>query len=128
MSLPHEKLVVCQRADDLFIAIHQLAMKYPRCERFGLVSQMRRAAYSVPANIVEGIARRSITDRIRFLNIAEGSLAEVAYCLHASERLGYLSAALQAEYRRQALQVGAPLAAVDSKSQTGARWRKVRRG
>ena len=68
--LPHEKLVAWQRADDLFIAIHRLTATYPPHERYGLTSQMRRAAYSVPANLAEGIARRSRRDKIRFLNIS----------------------------------------------------------
>lgn len=78
MPQGHEKLVAWQRADDLFVAIHGFAATLPIEERYGLTSQMRRAAYSVPANIVEGMARRSIRDRLRFLNIAEASLAEVA--------------------------------------------------
>ena len=109
MSQGHEKLVAWQRADDLFVAVHQLAATFPVEERYGLASQMRRAAYSVPANIVEGMARRSLRDRLRFLNIAEASLAEVAYCLHVSKRLGYLSPDVYVEFERDVQQVGAPL-------------------
>ena len=111
MPQGHEKLVAWQRADDLFVAIHRLAATPPIEERYGLTSQMRRAAYSVPANIVEGMARRSIRDRLRFLNIAEASLAEVAYCLHVSKRLGYLSPDAHGEFERDVQQVGAPLVA-----------------
>ena len=111
MSQGHEKLVTWQRADDLFVAVHQLAATFPVEERYGLASQMRRAAYSVPANIVEGMARRSLRDRLRFLNIAEASLAEVAYCLHVSKRLGYLSPDAHGEFERDVQQVGAPLVA-----------------
>jgi len=89
MPLRHENLVAWKRADDLFIDIHKLTRSHlPSEERFGLSNQIRRAAYSVPANIVEGFARRSIRDRARFLNLSEASLAEVAYCLHAARRLG----------------------------------------
>ncbi len=109
MVLIRERLVAWQRADDLFIAVHQCSKGFPADERFALTSQVRRAAYSVPANIVEGMARRSVADRLRFLNIAEASLAEVAYCLHAARRLGYLSAVQHDELHRAALQVGAPL-------------------
>ena len=70
---------------------------------------MRRAAYSVPANIVEGMARRSLRDRLRFLNIAEASLAEVVYCRHVSKRLRYLSPDVYVEFERDVQQVGAPL-------------------
>ncbi len=59
MPQGHEKLVAWQRADDLFVAIHRFAATFPIEERYGLTSQMRRAAYSVPANIVEGMARRA---------------------------------------------------------------------
>ena len=110
MPLTHEKLVVWQRADDLFIAVHKLTARFPLEERFGLASQMRRAAYSVPANIVEGMARRSLRERLRFLNIAEASLAELTYCLHASRRLGYVADDEYAPLEKAAFQVGAPLA------------------
>ena len=62
-KLRHESLVAWQRADDLFIELHQLALTFPAHERFELGSQLRRAAYSVPANIVEGMARRYRRDR-----------------------------------------------------------------
>lgn len=110
MPLTHERLVAWQRADDLFISIHTLTARFPSDERFGLVTQMRRAAYSVPANIVEGMARRSRRDRLRFLNVAEASLAELTYCLHASLRLGYLTPDEHAVARGAAMQTGAPLA------------------
>jgi len=77
-NLRHHSLVAWQRADDLFIKVHVLAIKqFPAFERFELASQLRKAAYSVPANIVEGFARRHRRARLHFLNIAEGSLAEV---------------------------------------------------
>jgi four helix bundle protein len=109
MALGHEKLIAWQRADDLFIAVHHLASSFPNDERYALAGQMRRAAYSVPANIVEGMARRSLRDRLRFLNIAESSLAEVAYCLHVARRLGYLTADAHARLDTDVRQVGAPL-------------------
>ena len=70
---------------------------------------MRRAAYSVPANIVEGMARRTSRDRLRFLNIAEASLAELAYCLHVSKRLGYITDDVHSEMDRMVRQAAAPL-------------------
>jgi four helix bundle protein len=92
MALRHQNLVAWQRADDLFIALHALSRQaFPVNERFELRSQLRRAAYSVVANIVEGFARRQDRDRLHFLNIAESSLAEVGYCIHAASRLGYIS-------------------------------------
>src|SRR5438046_182833 len=92
LNLRHSSLVAWQRAGDLFIKLHKLAIhSFPPFERFELSSQMRRAAYSVAANIVEGFGRRHKQDRLHFLNIAEASLAEVAYCVHAAWRLGYVS-------------------------------------
>jgi len=79
MPLHHHTLVAWQRADDLFIKLHLLSHKsFPGFERFELGSQLRRAAYSVVANIVEGFSRRQGKDRLHFLNISESSLAEVA--------------------------------------------------
>src|SRR4051812_48272032 len=91
MNLRHHSLVAWQRADDLFIRLHKLTIQsFPSFERFELGSQLRKAAYSVPANIAEGYARRHKRDRLRFLNIAEASLAEVSYCVHVAVRLEYV--------------------------------------
>ncbi|MBY0495141.1 MAG: four helix bundle protein [Cyanobacteria bacterium] len=91
MPLPHHNLVVWQRSDDLFIEIHQLThKKFPRGEKYELSSQLRRAAYSVPANIVEGTQREHARESLHFCSIASASLAEVGYGLHAARRLGYL--------------------------------------
>ena len=111
MPLRHESLVAWQRADDLFIKLHRLALQsFPSYEKFELGSQLRRAAYSVPANIVEGFARRYRRARLHFLNISEASLAEVGYCIHAAKRLGYIDDATCEEIERDIRQVGAPLA------------------
>src|SRR5436190_452732 len=110
MKLRHQSLVAWQRADDLFIALHQLATKsFPRAERFELCSQLRRAAYSVPANIVEGFARRHRRARLNFLNIAESSLSEVWYCLHAARRLDYLTQEQFHQLESKIKQVSSPL-------------------
>ena len=91
MSLQYKKLIVWQRADDLFIAIHRLThQRFPADERYELGRQLRRAALSVPSNIVEGLARKHTLDKLNFLNIASASLSEVTYGLHAAHRLAYL--------------------------------------
>ncbi len=110
MGHRHEQLIAWQRADNLFIRVHQMAAsRLPASERYELGSQLRRAAYSVPANIVEGFARRSLKERAHFLNIAEASLAEVGYCLHVARRLGYLGESEHAELEREVRATAAPL-------------------
>ena len=109
-ELRHHSLVAWQRADDLFIKLHLLTIKqFPAFERFELASQLRKAAYSVPANIVEGFARRHKRERLHFLNIAEASLAEVGYCLHVATRLGYVTEEAMKELESELNGVGAPL-------------------
>jgi four helix bundle protein len=108
-KLRHESLVAWQRADDLFIKLHQLALGFPAHERFELGSQLRRAAYSVPANIVEGMARRYRRARLHFLNISESSLAEVTYCVHVAARLNYITHAKRIELDADLNAAGAPL-------------------
>ena len=110
MSLPHHNLVVWQRADDLFIEVHLLTRKaFPDDERYELGRQVRRAAYSVPANIVEGIARRGEKDSISFFNIASASLSELGYGLHAAWRLGYIDEAKLAGLEKKIRMISAPL-------------------
>ena len=91
MSLQYKNLVVWQRADDLFISIHRLRhQQFPSDERYELGRQLRRAAHSVPSNIVKGNARQHTRDKLNFFNIASASLSEVTYGLHAARRLGYI--------------------------------------
>jgi len=80
-----------QKGDDLVVEIYEVTQKFPRHELYGLTSQLRRAAVSVPANIAEGSGRRTIRDYIRFLYQAKGSLTELEYLIHISHRLGYLT-------------------------------------
>jgi len=111
MSLSHENLVAWQRADDLFIKLHRLSLKaFPAVERYALGSQLRRAAFSVAVNIVEGFARSAGKARLNFLNISQASLAEVGYCIHVAVRLGYLSQKDADVLDTDIKQVGAPLA------------------
>jgi len=115
----HHSLVAWQRADDLFIKIHLLTTKqFPAFERFELGSQLRRAAYSVPANVVEGFARRYRRSRLHFLNISEASLAEVGYCVHVAHRLGYVGDDLLGELEKDINAVGAPLAGLVRSTRT----------
>lgn len=87
----HRKLRAFALADEVAILVYRITGRFPKAEMFGLTSQMRRAAVSVPSNIVEGCARDSETEYIRFLNIAFGSLRELNYQLNLSKRLGFLA-------------------------------------
>jgi four helix bundle protein len=110
MSLTHHSLVAWQRADDLFIKLHPLSLKaFPAYERFELGGQLRRASFSVACNIVEGFAHPPGKTRLNFLRVAHASLAEVGYCIHAAQRLGYVSEMVANELELQVKQVGAPL-------------------
>lgn len=85
------KIVAWRLADDLTVAVYKSTRGFPKEETYGLTSQMRRAAYSVPANIAEGSGRESKRDYLHFLYISRGSLAEVRYFAHLALRLGYLT-------------------------------------
>lgn len=84
-------MVVWQKADNLAIRVYQLTQEFPPEEKYGLTSQIRRAVVSVPANIAEGAGRQTLKDFRQFLYNARGSLHEVEYYIHLSQRLGYLS-------------------------------------
>jgi four helix bundle protein len=86
----HTKLKAFELADALVLAVYQYTKTFPREEMFGLTSQLRRAAVSVAANIVEGCARNSQSDYLRFLDIAYGSAREVDYEISIAYRLGFL--------------------------------------
>jgi len=86
----YTKIEAWKLADDLTVAIYERTRAFPREEMYGLTSQLRRASYSVPANIVEGSSRDSKKDYLHFLYIARGSLSETQYFIHLARRLGYL--------------------------------------
>jgi four helix bundle protein len=85
----HSKLRAFELADEVTLLVYRLTQKFPKEEIYGLTSQMRRAAVSVPSNIVEGCARESETEYLRFLEIAFGSLRELHYQLGLAMRLDY---------------------------------------
>ncbi len=86
----HTKLRAFELADDLALLAYRVTARFPREELYGLTAQMRRAAISVPSNIIEGCARDSQADYLRFLYIALGSLRELHYQISLSQRLGFL--------------------------------------
>jgi four helix bundle protein len=87
----HTKLRAFELADALTLLVYQRTVGFPREEQFGLTSQMRRAAVSIAANIVEGCARESLADYLRFLDMAYASARELEYHVSLALRLKYLS-------------------------------------
>jgi four helix bundle protein len=84
-----EDLIVWQKAHAFVLAVYRVSRGFPREETYGLTSQLRRAAVSVPANIAEGFKRRGKPDKARLMNVAEGSLEEARYYLRLAKDLGY---------------------------------------
>jgi len=90
----YSELRVWNEAHTLLLDVYRVTRSLPESERYGLSSQLRRAALSVPTNIVEGSKRIGRPDFVRFLNLAEASLAETQYLLIVCRDLGYMTAAL----------------------------------
>ena len=86
----HRDLAVWQKSMALAVSVHALSKQMPREETFGLASQMRRAAVSVPSNTAEGAARHTTKEFLTFLYIARGSLAELETQLRLTRAIGYL--------------------------------------
>ncbi len=84
-----EDLVLWQKAYRFVLDTYRLSKGFPKEEMFGLTSQLRRAAVSIPANIVEGFKRRGLQDKVRFLNIAPAPLEECRYYLILTRDLAY---------------------------------------
>ena len=108
----HRKLEVFHLADALVALVYRATRGFPSEEVFGLVAQMRRCAVSVPANIVEGCARRSERDYGRFLDISFGSVRELGYFIDLSARLNYIAAGNAEELRTAQGRTAAALAAL----------------
>jgi four helix bundle protein len=84
-----QQLIVWQKAHQFVLGVYQLTEAFPRREIFGLTSQLRRSAISIPANIAEGFKKRGRADKARYLNIAQGSLEECRYFLVLVKDLHY---------------------------------------
>src|SRR5690242_11827296 len=84
-----KELIVWQKAHQFALEVYRFTRGFPADGRYGLTSQIRRAAVSVPANIAEGFPKRGPNDKARFFNIAQGSLEEVHYYLISAKDLGY---------------------------------------
>jgi len=88
--MPYERLTAWQAAHELALLVYGVTDGFPINERYGLTSQLRRAAFSVAANIAEGVAKRGNGEFRRFLDISIGSLSEVSYALLLAKELGIL--------------------------------------
>jgi four helix bundle protein len=88
--LPCERLKAWELTDELAHRVYDITRSWPTEERFGLISQARRAAFSVPANICEGASKRGTNEYGRFLDIAVGSLAELTYTLRFARKRGWI--------------------------------------
>lgn len=106
----YRDLRVWQHSVELVVSCYQVSKQLPADERFGLVSQVRRAAVSVPANVAEGHGREHLGEYIHHLSIANGSLMELETHLIISERLGYLTADTVASVLVRTADVGRMLA------------------
>ena len=96
-----QKLEVWKLGDELAYQVYKVTNNFPKEEIYGLTSQVRRAALSIPTNIVEGYSRKGDKELARFINISLGSLAETKYLLYFSNRLGYFK-----ENRYNELRIG----------------------
>jgi four helix bundle protein len=84
-----QDLIVWQKAHQFVLGVYRVSKNFPREEIYGLTSQFRRAAISIPANIAEGFKKRGRADKVRFMNIAQGSLEECRYYLILAKDLDY---------------------------------------
>ena len=89
-SFSFENILAWQKAHDFTVLVYKTTRAFPEDEKFGLTSQFRRAAISIEANIAEGYKKLSKVDKLRFLNISEGSLAECRNYILLSRDLDYI--------------------------------------
>ncbi len=108
----YRDLVVWQKAMDLTVQTYRFCRQLPGTERFGLVSQLQRAAAAIPANLAEGHERRSRGDFRRYVSVALGSLAEVETHLELARRLEFASSEATHGLELQAAEVGRMLSAL----------------
>ena len=91
MNSEQKKNILLEKADELAHEVYKVSKNFPREELFGLISQIRRAAISVPLNVIEGFARQGSKEYIRFLEISYASLKETKYLMHFAYIEKYIS-------------------------------------
>lgn len=99
------ELRVWQRSHALALDVYRITATFPEAERFGIISQVRRAAVSIASNIAEGAKRQSRREYVRFLNVAEGSLAETESLLRLSHDLGFAEDAVVDDLVKEAEEI-----------------------
>ena len=107
---PHKKLTVWKKSIDIVTIIYEETKQFPREEEYGLKSQLRRAAVSVPSNIAEGLTRKSLNDELHFLNIAQASLSEIDTRLEISLKINYIDNACYQRIETQIIEIQKMLA------------------
>lgn len=103
---PHEKLEVWKKAVDCVVSVYQATASFPNEEKYGLTSQIRRAAVPIPANIAEGAARQSTKEFLQFLSIAQGSTSELETELLIVHRLSYMQSTAYNQLRGELDSIG----------------------
>jgi four helix bundle protein len=125
----YTKIEAWRLADDLTVAVYGRSRSFPREKIYGLTSQLRRAAYSVPANIVEGSSKESKKDYLHFLYIARGSLSETQYFVHLAQRLDYLlpeeADALQQQIKITFACLHGLIRAVEKEPENSVKWSRL---
>ena len=111
------QLKVWERSHALVLELYRATQDFPVVERYGLTSQLRRAALSVPTNIAEGARRANPREYANFLNIAQGSLSETEYLLLVSRDLGYIPAPIAGRYLSESSELLQMLLALRKKVQ-----------
>ncbi|MDR0803764.1 MAG: four helix bundle protein [Rickettsiales bacterium] len=101
-----EELDVYKKAHALTLSIYKLTESFPRSELYGLVSQMRRSASSINANLMEGGARRTINERIQFIGISRGSASELKYHIILARDLGFMDREIASNLIKQTNDIG----------------------
>lgn len=116
----YKELYVWRCSHKLVLDLYRATQTFPPAERFGLTSQLRRAALSVPTNIAEGSKRATPREYAYFLNIAEGSLSETEYLVLVSRDLGYIPTHLAGKFLLEATEVLKMLGSLRKKVQQAA--------
>jgi four helix bundle protein len=104
--MPYQRLTAWRAAHDLAVAVYEVTRVFPKSELYGVTSQLRRAAFSVPANIAEGASKRGSAEFRRYLDIALGSHAEVSYAIHFAHDVGLLDDTCYARLEKLRISAG----------------------